>query len=293
MKSNMVALFAIFSVFILFGCAGLIGEAETAVSYPSDTSTYDRANAALAPSPAESAMGGAQSGSSGAISKQVIKTGYATIEVPTGTLDAKLAQLKGIIISQGGQIDSMSYSEYSSSKQYDVTIRVKPSVFDSLTETLKPLGTLKSLNTNSQDVTLQYTDLVTRISHLQIQEARLLELYNKSDNISDILQIEQQLTNVQTQLEYNIAQKNYMDSQITLSTMTLTLQESAPVVQADLFAPLSEIVGTFIGALSFGIVLVAGLIGFLIPVAIVLAIVFVIAKKIWEHWKGRKAGKKK
>ena len=289
MKYNVLALFAIFSVFLLFGCTAITGQPQnTATS--SGGSAYDTSNIVSAPSsaPAPSSLDARDLSA-----KQVIKTGYATIEVPVGQLDAKLAQLKTIIAADGGQVDSMSYYESDATKQYDVTARVTPAIFDSITDKLRPLGTLKSMNTNSQDVTLQYTDLQARIDNLKVEEGRLLELYNKSDNVSDIIAVEQQLASVQTELESDISQKNYLDNQITLSTITITLQEAAPVVPANPFVPLSDIVAAFLGALGMGIVVLAGLAGFAIPVIIVLAILFVVAKQAWNYWKNRKAGTKK
>jgi len=220
----------------------------------------------------------------------VIKTGNVQIEVPQGKLEPKLNELKGVITSSGGKVDSISYSEGENWKSYYITVKVPPTSFDSLSEKFKAVGTVKSMNTNVDDVTLSWVDLDTRISNLQAERERLLALYNRSNEVKDIIAVEQELTRVQTNLEYAQAQKISMERQISLSTITITLREESPLVEGSLIT-ISNIVGTFAGALAFGILLVAGAAGFIIPIGIVLAVVGFVALKVWKGYKKNKEAK--
>ncbi len=213
-------------------------------------------------------------------SQQLIKTANAEVEVPSGTVQDRYSQFKAAILADGGQIQSADYSETENTKEYNVQALLPPDKFDSLAGMLRGIGTVKQMNTNVNDVSNQYVDIQTRIKNLQIQRDNLYKLYNQSGNLSDLLAIEQEITRVQTDIEEYQNQKLNLDRQIANSKLSVRIYEQAPVVDKTVFDPLGQVANIFLGALGVAIVVISGALGFGIPVAIVLLILYWIYRRI-------------
>jgi hypothetical protein len=122
--------------------------------------------------------------------------------------------------STAGQVVSMAYGAggyvaYQSTSQNSayVVIRVPAAQYNTVLGKIEALGTFVSLNSNSNDVSVQYTDLNATLASLRTEENALLRLLNQSANINTTLNIETQLQGVDAQI-------NSMESQI-LQTKTL------------------------------------------------------------------------
>ncbi len=231
--------------------------------------------------PAPSFEGGASTGTDNRV---VIQTGSLALKVPQGTLEGNVASVKGFVSDVRGTYSGISYYETDTDKSYYITVKVPPSKFDDFLTKLKTIGEIKSMDTSLEDVTEQYTDINTRITNLETELARLNSLYNRTDNISDILSIEREVTRVQTDLDMYKQQKLDLERRSAMSTISVRVYEEKPAIQTGFFLPLEQLLAVFLGALSFGIMLLAGAIGFFIPVAIVAWIVW----KLWKHFKGKK-----
>jgi hypothetical protein len=223
--------------------------------------------------------------------QQLIKTANAQIEVPTGTVQDRFSKFKAAILADGGQIDSADYSETESTKEYYVQVKISPQKFEGLAAMLQGIGTVKAMSTNVNDVSEQYVDVQTRIKNLELQRDQLLGLYNRSGNLSDLLQIEQEITRVQTDIESYQNQKLNLDRQIANSRLSVRIYEQALVVDKTTLDPLGSVVNAFLSALVVAILVIAGLLGVAIPVAIVFGILYWLYRK-WRPKKDNKAGKK-
>ncbi|MFA5412552.1 MAG: DUF4349 domain-containing protein [Candidatus Micrarchaeia archaeon] len=272
---------AVFALLILFaGCissedvfpksTGSSGSSGTGMAYPG------------APSPAYEES--AYDSSYGGESRVVIQTGSLSLKVPEGTLEQKITSVRGFVSTVGGAYTGISYYETESDKNYYLTVKVPPTRFDEFVNKLKTIGEIKSMDTSLEDVTEQYTDINTRIGNLEAELARLNSLYNRSENISDILAIEREVTRVQTDLDYYKQQKLDLERRSAMSTIQVRVYEEKPEVQTSFLMPLEQLLAVFLGALTFGIMLLAGAVGFLLPLAIVLLILW----KLWKHFKGKK-----
>lgn len=283
MKSTYIFL-ALGLLLLTFGCTTLTGTSETGSDqYYGGTPTKDYGTSAeYAPSYSGTGETSADN------SRMVILSGSLSLSVPEGTLDAKLSEVKNIMRLEGAETTGMQYYESQSSKSYLITMKIAPGHFDSFVEKLKDVGTIESMNTDLTDVTEQYTDLETRISNLETELTRLNALYEKAENISDMLEIEREITRVTTELEIYKQQKLSLENQVEKSTITLEIKEEKGAVDTGLVIPLQQLGEIFFGALSFGIMIVVGIAGFGIPIAIALFIIYKIAKFIWNRTMGKK-----
>jgi len=162
------------------------------------------------------------------IETKIIKTAQVTIEVKDVTASADA--LKALAVQKGGYLSSSNIQKgYNNRLSATVIIRIPQSDFEGVMESVKSVGTVKSVSTQGEDVTEEYVDLVARKTAYQNQ----LEAYNrimaKGDKVEDILKIQQQIERVQVELDRIEGRMRYLNNRIDLSTITVTLQEPEPV----------------------------------------------------------------
>jgi len=274
---NRLAVFGLLVFVLIFGCMGVMEEGSTPTYAGTGTSKE-----ALAPS--------YEDGDYSSTSNQyVTKEGSITIKVPEGTLQAKFEAMKEDLRTQGADTSNVVYNEYTNRKQYTLTVKVPPAKFESINAKLQQVGEVKDMSVQLEDVTKQYTDLDTRIKNKEVELERLYSLYNKSDNVSDLLDVEREVSRVETELELLKGEKQYLVSRIERSTIAITVYEEKPA-STQLTLPLESLGQWFFTAVAAAISLIVVAAGFLLPIVIVLGLLWFIYKKLFgEKKKGPKA----
>ncbi len=165
---------------------------------------------------------------------KIIYTGYATLE--TLDFDKTMTDLQQLIMDCGGFVQSSNVTggDYSSiyggtavSRTADYTIRIPVDKFKSVTDSLKNLGNVINSSTNADNITMQYTDTQSRLDAYKTEETRLLELLAKASSVEDMLAIETRLSDVRYNIESLTSQLKNWDSQVSYSTLTLSVREVA------------------------------------------------------------------
>ena len=111
------------------------------------------------------------------------------------------------------------------------TIRVPSDQFDGLYEAVQEIGNPTRATRNAQDVTAEYIDLEARIASKKQLEARVLELLNRPDDkIQHVIEVEKELSRIRTDIESMEGQLRYLKDRVSLSTLTLTIQEQRDYV---------------------------------------------------------------
>ena len=270
-------IFVLLAAALTLGCMGVMEEEHMAGEQARDMGV---STSALAPAEA-------YAGSGNAYGEYVAKEGSMTIRVQEGTLDEKYESMKSMLQGEGAQMSDVRYNEYGDRKQYTMTVKVSPSRFESISDSLREVGEVKSISVSLEDVTQQYVDTETRIKNKEIELARLYELYNKSAKVDDLLSVEREVSRVETELELLKGQKQYLDSRVQRSTIAITLYEDKPAA-TQLTNPLENLGALFFGALAAAITLMVLAAGFLLPLVLVLAVLWFIVKRVLS---GRKAKK--
>lgn len=212
--------------------------------------SYDMAVAEEAPA-AMNAAGGTltDSGVSGSTvlpeSRKWIVTVYLSAE--TEDLDALMENLDEAIAALNGYVEDQSVyngSAYSSRRYRNasLTVRIPAEDVDQFTQQVAGIANVVSKETNRQDVTLSYVATESRMTALQTEEARLLELMAQAETMSDLLEIEARLTDVRYELESVTSQLRLYDNQIDYATIYLSLsevQEYTPVEEPTLWERIS------------------------------------------------------
>ena len=101
--------------------------------------------------------------------------------------------------------------------------RVPASHFEEALELARGYGRVLSQSLQAQDVTKQHADLTIRLDNAKKSRARLLELLEMAEGVADILKIEKEIARLTTEIERLTGELKYLENQVALSTITLTL----------------------------------------------------------------------
>lgn len=166
---------------------------------------------------------------SGAVeNRKLIRT--IRMDAETEGLDTLLAQLDARIAQLGGYVEDRevyngSAHSYGRSRYANMTIRIPVAQLDAFVTHVTDASNVISSSETAEDVTLSYIATQSRITALETEEARLLELLAKAGSLNDLLTIESRLTEVRTELEKVTSQLRLYDNLVDYGTIRLYLQE--------------------------------------------------------------------
>lgn len=153
-----------------------------------------------------------------------------TVEAETNDLDTLLAELGTKVVSLEGYIEKRSVRNGSptATRRYrhaDLTIRIPAEMLDMFVEHIQGKTNVVHLTESADDITLRYVATQSRVTALETEQQRLLELLAKAENMTDLLLIEERLTNVRTELEEVTSQMRIFDNMVDYGTIQLTVTE--------------------------------------------------------------------
>ena len=169
----------------------------------------------------EGAGGSGPSIISAADGRQIISQGSMSVQVQDVPIAS--AQVRAIAEGAGGFVEQLSSFGVDEFKETTMSIRVPQDEFFSVFEQIKALGKVQSENAGSEDVTERFIDLEARLNSAQREEASLLSLLDRANQVSEILTIERELARVRTELEQVQGQLNFLERRVDLATITVFL----------------------------------------------------------------------
>ena len=203
---------------ILTGCGAVaMDSVENGIS--GSTGSFDGIYEEFAPGES----GGAQ------LSDQKLIT-TVEINAETEDLDALMPQLSDHIAQLGGYVEfqntyyGSSYSSYRH-RSANMTIRIPADKLNDFLLHVEGASNVISKQQSQDNVTLQYVDTESRMAALQAERDRLMELMEQAGDLSDLLKIEERLTDVLYDLESTTAQLRSLDNQVSYATVNLYIDE--------------------------------------------------------------------
>ena len=139
-----------------------------------------------------------------------------------------------------------------------VVIRVPATSYQSVLRQVEAMGNVSSLVSNSNDVTVQYTDLNATVASLLTEQGALLRLLNQSATINTTLAIENQLQGVNQQI--NDAQSQILQTKtlVDFSTIDVTISETAQSVPLSMKLTATPMNGTAPLSVTFNAIVKGG-----------------------------------
>lgn len=165
---------------------------------------------------------------------RIIRTG--TIDLEVGDVGLALTKARDGIRAMGGYIGASTTQNDGDTPVASVTYRVPADRWEDALDLLRGIsgpGTkVVAERTDAVEVTGQVIDLQARIKNLRAAETSLQEIATKAVKISDVLEVQAQLTNVRGEIEQLTAQLTDVEDRASYATLTASYR--VPIVAVEI-----------------------------------------------------------
>jgi hypothetical protein len=190
---------------------------------------------------------------------------------------AAAGKAASIVDKAGGRVDDRDQVAATRTAPADarLTLRIPASKLTPTLAALKKVGSEVSITQSTSDVTTASEDLGARITALQTSIARLLALEAKASNTADVIELENDISDRQGDLESLQAQQRSLNDQIAMATIKLHL--IAPSVVITPAGPPSPATAFFAGLSGFRVFFTWAFLGltYLLPWLVLGAIIWI------------------
>lgn len=162
-------------------------------------------------------------GSSQSNSQKIIKT--ASIYMQTKEIDALLEKINTEISSLKGYTSSYSQDKYNESGSVNAIVQIPAEKLDEFIEFLDKAGTVTSKQISTKNITEIYTETESKIKAYETEEKTLLGILEKCESVADIITVQERLSEIRSELEALNNTKKLYDSQISYSSVELSISE--------------------------------------------------------------------
>ena len=272
---------ALVAMVVAAGCGGRGGGADTAGGgaeaqvAPADAAASAKDQAAPATKP----------GSTGTatqirlvdLGNRIVRTATVELEVGEGRLNDTINRATDVVTrAKGIYVGSSTSVPGDDAASGQVSFRVPVDAFEPVLRELKGLGTYRGEQSSTEDVTNQYVDLNGQLAAWRAQERVYLRLLDRAKSIADVIAVQNQLQQVQSNIERLQGQLNHLEDQSSFSTIVLQLREPGAAGAAG--QPQGRLARAWATAVSgLGVMAAAVLVGvvWLAPVAALAGLVLV------------------
>ena len=146
----------------------------------------------------------------------------------TDSLDEFSASLEKEVNRRNGYIESSNIdngNSYSRRKSASYTIRIPAAELNSFVTGLTNKLNVTNRNMSTEDVTLHYIDTEAHKKALEDEEKQLQEILMRTDDLSDILALEEHLADIRYELNSLRSQLRLLDNKVDYSTVNLNVSE--------------------------------------------------------------------
>ena len=156
-------------------------------------------------------------------SKKIIKEGDIRFEA--GDLKTTKEKIVTSLKNFGGYVaeENETNNGDNNQKEYNLKIRVPAKNFDRFLEALSAnADRIDTKNIRIKDVTTEFIDITTQLKNKKLLEIRYQELLAKATKTADLLDIENKLTEIRSDIESTQGQLNYLNKQVSYSALDIT-----------------------------------------------------------------------
>jgi Domain of unknown function (DUF4349) len=272
---------ALVAMVVAAGCSGRGGGADTA----DGGAEAQVAPAAAAASAKDQAAPAAKPGSTGAaaqvrlvdLGNRIVRTATVELEVGQDRLNDTINRATDVVTrAKGIYVGSSTSVPGDDAASGQVSFRVPVDAFEPVLRELKGLGTYRGEQSSTEDVTNQYVDLNGQLAAWRAQERVYLRLLDRAKSIADVIAVQNQLQQVQSNIERLQGQLNHLEDQSSFSTIVLQLSEPGAAGPAG--QPQGRLARAWATAVSgLGVMAAAVLVGvvWLAPVAALAGLILV------------------
>ena len=151
----------------------------------------------------------------------IIRRGAITIEV--GDIDAALAEAGSAITSLGGYESGSQRTGRGEQARAEVVYRFPSSSWEAALVAIRAVGDdVLQEESGTTDVTGEVVDIEARIRNLRVTEAAFQSIMDRATVIKDVLDVQDQLTAVRSEIEQLSSKAANLREQAAMSTLSVT-----------------------------------------------------------------------
>ena len=178
-------------------------------------------SAPAAPAARPASDGSPQSAQPQAARKLIVES-WISLEVTD--IDANVRRIESLAVQSGGWVESAEVFGEAGYRSATVRIRVPADRLDSGLDSLRAMGRVTDEGVSSTDVTERLIDNEARLTAWYAQEERLVTLLENAPTVEDIIQIEQRIAEVRSDIEHVEATQRDLTGRVATSLITINLR---------------------------------------------------------------------
>jgi len=188
----------------------------------------------------------------------------AHIHMETERFDRTIHEIERIVEIYGGFIESSSrqlwHQRDGERWHADYTLRVPVDYFDHANRDIMALASVINFSTSSEDVTMQFQDIESRLNIRREEERRILVMLENTTALDELIRLEGRLSNVRLAMERYRRRMSEIDHLASFSTIHLSLMEveseGETIIAEDSF--FTRMGAAFGGSVEFTLTLLEG-----------------------------------
>ena len=211
---------------------------------------------------------------------KLIRTAELRVQVP-GVRRA-IERADSLARSQGAFIaDTRVTQEQEGVSDAQLTLRVPAGRFTRVLDALRTLGRVEHESMGTEDVTKAYADVQTRLAVKEEEAGRLRTLLaTRTGKLSEVLDLERELSRVVTEIEQLKGEHRYYDQHIAVSTIVVTLFEPGAFLEPGSAEPIVAAFRSALAVLATSLAYLVYAVTFLAPWALVAALAWWSVRRI-------------
>ena len=157
----------------------------------------------------------------------IVRTG--TLELEVASLSSTVTAAGKVVTDAGGYVSGSEESAAADNASASVVYRIPASAWDATLAGIRSLAkTVRHQQVGTEEVTGQVVDLGARIANLRATEAALQAIMARATKISDVLDVQKQLTATRGEIERLVADKAQLEGRAAFGSLTVTFNLPAP-----------------------------------------------------------------
>ena len=157
----------------------------------------------------------------------IVRTG--TLELEVQSLGTTITSAADVVTSAGGYLSASNETAAGDKASATVVYRIPAAAWDATVARLRGLATIvRHQQVDTEEVTGQVVDLGARIANLRATEAALQAIMARATKISDVLDVQKQLTMTRGEIERSVADKAALEGRAAYGSLKVTFNLPAP-----------------------------------------------------------------
>lgn len=150
----------------------------------------------------------------------------ADIQAETQDFDTCTAALEDLVDRLGGYLEYASADSYGDgSRSASYTVRVPAKEFRGFLKTVGEISHVTSQSRNADNISERYYDTESRLETQKTKMERLQMLLSKAENMEDIIDLENAISETEYQIEQLTGSLRHYDSLVDFATIELRIRE--------------------------------------------------------------------